>query len=125
LPTPQAAPVAASPPDLGALTRYEHYCSYDGGGGADEEVEADGSWVRYDDVVKLLSATQLSPQAAPVAAAEPALLMFPHPIDIVASMTVQAKARTSGENIADVLLAIAQQVPAPPAASVAAAKGQG
>jgi hypothetical protein len=66
--TPQAAPVAASHPDLGALTRYEHYCSYDGGGGADEEVEADGSWVRYDDVVKLLSATQPSPQAAPVAA---------------------------------------------------------
>jgi hypothetical protein len=38
---------------------------------AHEEVEADGSWVRYDDVVKLLSATQPSPQAAPVAAEQP------------------------------------------------------
>jgi hypothetical protein len=73
-PAAQAAPVAASHPDLGALTRYEHYCSYDGGGGADEEVEADGSWVRYDDVVKLLSATQPSPQAAPVAAQPEPLL---------------------------------------------------
>lgn len=35
-------------------------------------------------------------------------LIFPHPLAITRAMTEQAKARTSPENIADVLLAIAQ-----------------
>lgn len=49
----------------------------------------------------------LSLHPAP-SAAEPGVLIFPNPIDIAAAMTDQAKSRTSGENIADVLLALAK-----------------
>ena len=35
------------------------------------------------------------------------LLMFPNPLDIIQALTPQARSRTSPENIADVLMALA------------------
>lgn len=32
-----------------ALKRYDMFCSYDGGGPAEEEERANGDWVRYED----------------------------------------------------------------------------
>lgn len=56
--------------------------------------------------------------AAPKAAPQPARLMFPNPVDIFSAMSDTAKARTSPENVADVLMALAaagmQTKPAPP-----------
>lgn len=46
-------------------------------------------------------------QSAAQAAPAGATLIFPSPIDIAAAMTERAKTRTSGENIADVLFALA------------------
>ena len=31
------------------MKRYEHYCSWDGGGPADPEEDANGDWVKYGD----------------------------------------------------------------------------
>ena len=38
------------------MKRYEHYCSWDGGGPADPEEDANGDWVRYDDAQAELAA---------------------------------------------------------------------
>lgn len=39
-----------------AMKRYEHFCSYDGGGPADPLETEDGEWVRYSDAVALVTA---------------------------------------------------------------------
>ena len=38
-----------------ALKRYDFYCSYDGGGPADEEESSEGEYVRYEDVLAEVS----------------------------------------------------------------------
>ena len=35
------------------MKRYDFYCSYDGGGPAEEQEDADGGWVRYEDAARL------------------------------------------------------------------------
>ena len=38
------------------MKRYEHYCSWDGGGPADPKEDTNGDWVRYDDAQVELAA---------------------------------------------------------------------
>ena len=45
-------------PILGRLKRYDHFCSYDGGGPAEAEESADGEYVRYEDAVAEIAELQ-------------------------------------------------------------------
>ena len=42
------------------MKRYDHFCSYDGGGPAEAEESADGEYVRYEDVAAEIATLQTS-----------------------------------------------------------------